>query len=196
MPAVGAAANKPFECEVGLVQVTYNGKKTVAGDYITLKKAGDNVFETNAPVKPGTRFKMEIRNESPCYIYVFGKETDGSSYTLFPYPKPDDPTKTKYSPFCGIAGYRLFPKDKSMQPDSIGTRDEMAVIISKDSLNWSALNEKISQNKAGDYTARLHTALGSSTRFIQADLSPKGNIHFTADENKNGFVVCTIEVNK
>ena len=38
MPAVGAAANKPFECEVGLVQVSYNGKKTVAGDYIPLKK--------------------------------------------------------------------------------------------------------------------------------------------------------------
>jgi hypothetical protein len=196
MPAVGAEANKPFECEVGLVQVTYNGKKTVAGDYIILKKAGDNVFETNAPVKSGTRFKMEIRNESPCYIYVFGKETDGSSYTLFPYPRADDPAKTKYSPFCGIAGYRLFPKDKSMQPDSIGTRDEMAVVVSKDSLSWSALNEKISQNKTGDYAARLRSALGSSTRFIQADLSPKGNIHFRADENSKGLVACIIEVNK
>jgi Papain family cysteine protease len=196
MPAVGAAANKPFECEVGLVQVTYDGKKTVAGDYITLKKAGDNVFETNAPVKPGTRFKMEIRNESPCYIYVFGKETDGSSYTLFPYPRADDPTKTKYSPFCGIAGYRLFPKDKSMQPDSIGTRDEMAVVVSKDSLNWNALSEKISQNKTGDYSARLRSALGSSTRFIQADLSPKGNIHFKGDENTGVLVACIVEVNK
>ena len=196
MPAVGAAANKPFECEVGLVQVTYDGKKTVAGDYITLKKAGENVFETSASVKSGTRFKMEIRNESPCYIYVFGKETDGSSYTLFPYPKADDPTKTKYSPFCGIAGYRLFPKDKSMQPDSVGTRDEMAVVVSKDSLDWSALNEKISRNKTSDYAARLHSALGSSTRFIQADLSPKGNIHFSADANVNGLVACIIAVNK
>ncbi len=178
------------------MQVTYNGKKTVAGDYIILKKAGDNVFETNAPVKSGTRFKMEIRNESPCYIYVFGKETDGSSYTLFPYPRSDDPTKTKYSPFCGVAGYRLFPKDKSMQPDSVGTRDEMAVIVSKDSLNWSALNEKISLNKSGDYAVRLRSALGSSVRFIPADLSQKGNIHFSADENRNGLVACIIEVNK
>jgi hypothetical protein len=113
MPAVGAAANKPFECEVGLVQVTFDGKKTVAGDYIPLKKSSENVFETTAQVKPGTRFKMEIRNESECYIYVFGKETDGSSYTLFPYPKAGDPGKTKYSPFCGIAGYRLFPEIKA-----------------------------------------------------------------------------------
>ena len=147
-------------------------------------------------LNPGTRFKMEIRNESECYIYVFGKETDGSSYTLFPYPRSDDPTKTKYSPFCGIAGYRLFPKDKSMQPDSIGTRDVMAVVVSKDSLNWSALNEKISQNKTGDYAARLRSALGSSARFIQADLSPKGNIHFKGDENGNGIVACIVEINK
>ena len=196
MQATGAAANKPFECEVGLVQVTYNGKKTVPGDYIPLKKASENVFETTTPVKPGTRFKMEIRNESECYIYVFGKETDGSSYTLFPYPRIDDPTKTKYSPFCGIAGYRLFPKDKSMQPDSIGTKDLMAVVVSRDSLNWSSLNDKISQNKVGDYAARLRASLGSSAQFIQAEVSQKGNIHFSGDGNGNRLVACIVEVNK
>ncbi|HEY4155412.1 MAG TPA: C1 family peptidase, partial [Puia sp.] len=109
MPAVGEAANKPFEGEVGLVEMKNNGNKLVAGDYIKLKQTSGNVFETETPVKPGTRFKMEVRNGSECFIYVFGKETDGSSYTLFPYPRTDDPSKTKYSPFCGIAGYRLFP---------------------------------------------------------------------------------------
>lgn len=196
MPAIGTAANKPFECELGLVLVTFNGKKTVAGDYIPLKKTSENVFETTAKLNQGTRFKMEIRNESECYIYVFGKETDGSSYTLFPYPKADDPSKTKYSPFCGIAGYRLFPRDKSMQPDSIGTKDMMAVVVSRDSLNWSELNEKISQNKTGDYAARLHSALGSSTQFIQADVSQKGNIRFKGDGSTNRLVACIVEVNK
>jgi hypothetical protein len=196
MPAVGAAANKPFECEVGLVQVSFDGKKTVAGEYIPLKRTAENVFETIAAVKPGTRFKMEIRNESECYIYVFGKETDGSSYTLFPYPRADDPTKTKYSPFCGIAGYRLFPKDKSMEPDSIGIRDIMAVVVSKDSLNWSGINSKISQNKTEDYGARLRSALGASTQFIQADVSQKGNIHFKGDGSNSRLVACIVEVNK
>jgi hypothetical protein len=196
MPAVGAAANKPFECEVGLVQVSFNGKKTVAGNYIPLKKTSENVFETTDPLKAGTRFKMEIRNESECYIYVFGKETDGSSYTLFPYPRSDDPSKTKYSPFCGIAGYRLFPKDKSMEPDSIGTKDIMAVVVSKDSLNWSSINEKISRNKTEDYSARLRSALGSSEQLIQADLSLKGNIHFKSNGNSNQIVACIVEVNK
>jgi len=196
MPAVGAAANKPFECEVGLVQVKFDGKKTIAGDYIPLKKTSENLFETVALVAPGTRFKMEIRNESECYIYVFGKETDGSSYTLFPYPKSGDPRKTKYSTFCGIAGYRLFPRDKSMEPDSVGTRDLIAVVVSKDSLNWAELNDKLSQNKTGDYGARLRSALGSSTRLIQADISQKGNIHFKGDGTDSRLVACIVEINK
>ena len=196
MPAVGAAANRPFECEVGLVEVKLVDKRTVAGDYIPLKKLSENVFETINAVKPGTRFKMEIRNESECYIYVFGQETDGSSYTLFPYPRSDDPTKTKYSPFCGIAGYRLFPKGKSMEPDSIGTKDVMAVVVSRDSLSWSSLNEKISQDKTVLYADRLKSALGSSARIIQADLSSKGNIHFKSDVNSNRMVACIVEVNK
>jgi hypothetical protein len=196
MPPVGAAANRPFACEVGLVQVTFDGKKTVAGDYIPLKKTTQNVFETNAVVKPGTRFKMEIRNESECYIYVFGKETDGSSYTLFPYPRKDDPTKSKYSPFCGIAGYRLFPRDKSMEPDSIGTKDIMAVVVSKDSLNWSEINTKISQHKTEDYASRLRSALGIGAQFIPAEVSSKGNIQFTGEGSDSRLVACIVEVNK
>ena len=196
MPAVGAAAAKPFEGEVGLVQVSFNGKKNVAGEYIPLKKSAEHVFETTSQVKRGTRFKMEIRNQSECFIYVFGKETDGSSYTLFPYPRADDPTKTKYSPYCGIAGYRLFPKDKSMEPDSIGTKDLIAVVISKDSLNWSSINTQISQNKTADYGARLRSALGSSAQFISADISSKGNIHFKTDAGTNRMVACIVEINK
>jgi len=196
MPPVGAAANRPFECEVGLVQVHFDGKKNVAGDYIPLKRTAENIFETTNTVKPGTRFKMEIRNQSECYIYVFGKETDGSSYTLFPYPKADDPTKTKYSPFCGIAGYRLFPRDKSMEPDSIGTKDIMAVVVSKDSLDWSGVNAKISQNKTSDYAARLRSALGATAQYIQADVSPKGNIHFKGEGGDGKMVACIVEVDK
>jgi hypothetical protein len=63
-------------------------------------------------------------------------------------------------------------------------------------LNWSSLNEKISQNKSADYSARLRSALGSSARFIQADLSSKGNIHFRGDANTGVLVACVVEINK
>jgi papain like protease len=197
MAKTGAAANAPFECEIGLVQITYSGTKTVPGAYIPLHNTNGNIFETSSPVKMGTRFKMEIKNSSECYIYVFGKETDGTSYTLFPYPKKDDPTKTKYSPFCGISGYRLFPKDKSMMPDSIGTKDYMAVIVSKDSLDWNAFNTQLSQNPQQDYASRLNAVLGSKLlRNVRFQNNAKGNMQLNVDGANNGVIACVVEVDK
>ena len=203
MDKTGAAAATPFACEIGLVQIHYEGKRTVPGDYIPLQlKGGDardgNVFETVSPVKKGARFKMEIRNSTECYIYVFGKETDGTSYTLFPYPRADNPVKTKYSPFCGITGYRLFPKDKSMTPDSIGTRDEMAIVVSKQPLDWYAINNKISEDPGKDYASRLNAALGDKLiRNIRFQSSAKGNMQFTVKgENNNSIVATLVEITK
>jgi hypothetical protein len=197
MQRVGTAANAPLSCEIGLVEINYNGNKTVAGGYIPLKTSGNNIFETTSPVKLGTRFKMEIKNSSECYIYVFGKETDGTSYTLFPYPRTDDPARTRYSPFCGIAGYRLFPKDKSMMPDSIGTKDYMAVLISKDTLDWFNLNRQISGSPKQDYASRIDAVLGNKlSRNIRFQSSAKGNMQFSVDRENNGVVACIVEVDK
>ena len=190
-------AYSPFSCEVGLVQVEYDGKKTVPRGYIELKSNGANKFETVSPVKIGTRFKMEVHNTTECYVYIFGKETDGTSYTLFPYPKADDTKQTKYSPFCGITGYRLFPKDKSMHPDSIGTKDAFAVVVSKKELDWYQLNQQISQNPSADYGERINRALGNrlikNVRFKTTD---KGNVSFDADTNGNDVVAWVVEMDK
>jgi hypothetical protein len=140
---------------------------------------------------------MEIKNSSECYIYVFGKETDGTSYTLFPYPKKDDPSTTKYSPFCGIAGYRLFPKDKSMVPDSIGTKDYMAVVVSRDSLNWNSLNRQLSQNPQQDYASRLSAVLGSKLLHnVHFQNNSKGNMQLNVDGKNDGVIACVIEIDK
>ncbi len=197
MQKIGAAAKAPFDCEIGLVQVSFDGKKTVAGAYVPLKITGGNIFETVSPMQKGTKFKMEIKNSTECYIYVFGKETDGTSYTLFPYPSADNPTKTKYSPFCGIAGYRLFPRDKSMMPDSIGTKDYMAVVVSRDTLNWYDINKQLSAQSQQDYASRLNAVLGNKLiRNVRFETSSKGNIQFKTREDNNSIVACVVEVDK
>ena len=198
MAKTGVAANEPFSCEIGLVQIHYQGNKTLSGDYIPLQVKNDNVFETIAPVAKGQRFKMEVRNTTECYVYVFGKETDGTSYTLFPYPRGDNPAKTKYSPFCGITGYRLFPKDKSMMPDSIGTRDVMAVVVSKQPLDWYGLNNTLSADPGKDYAARLEAALGAKlVHHVVFKSSAKGNMQFTVQGDNDKSVVATIvEISK
>lgn len=198
MPKTGSAANQPFTCEVGLVQVTQQGNKMVAGNYAQLRNgSGENVFETVAPMSIGSRFKMEVRNSSECYVYVFGKETDGTSYTLFPYPKADDQTKTKYSPFCGITGIRLFPHDKSMTPDSVGTRDVMAVVVSKEPLDWYETNRKIGSNPSSDYARRVNAALGSQlAQGLRFQSTGKGTISFTAPAGGKQMMAAIVEVTK
>jgi hypothetical protein len=197
MAKTGAAAAEPLDVEVGLVQVHYEGKKTISGDYLPLQLKNNNTFETIDPVKKGTRFKMEVRNTTECYVYVFGKETDGTSYTLFPYPSTTDPAKTKYSPFCGITGYRLFPKDKSMTPDSIGTRDIIAVVVSKQPLNWYALNNSIAANPGQDYATRVNSAIGEHlVRHTTFKSSAKGNMQFTVQGGDNSVVATIVEISK
>ncbi|MBZ5857349.1 C1 family peptidase [Flavihumibacter profundi] len=197
MRQVGAAANTPLIGEVGLVEMANTGKKMEVKGYISLHLTEGNRFVTNSPLKPGTRFKMEVKNSSECYVYVFGKETDGTSYTLFPYPKQDDPTTTKYSPFCGITGYRLFPKDKSMTPDSIGTKDMIAVVMSKQPLDWFSVNTAISKNPATDYQSRVNAALGENLlKSAQFNATAKGTMSFSGNSSPNQVMACVVEIDK
>lgn len=194
LPAKGSE-NTPFDVEIGLVQVDAQAKP--AG-YIPIKSVGNNIFTTTSTVAKGTRFKVEVKNTTPCYVYVFGREADGRSYTLFPYPTTADPTKTAYTPYCGITGYRLFPKDKSMMPDGVGNKDYMSVVVSSRQLDWYQLNQKIGGGKNLAYTAAVGSALSGfgTTGKIQVSSTGKGNMKFTAPAGDNGIAWAVVEVVK
>jgi len=104
-----------FDVRFGLVDNTRKQN-------IPLNHLGGRTFRTASPVSKGTKFKIEVTNNAECYVYVFGEETDGSSYVLFPYTP-------KHSPYCGIKGTRLFPRDHSLQPDDVGAQDQMAIEV-------------------------------------------------------------------
>lgn len=188
----GEALNIPFDCEIGLMQVDEMAKPTT---YIPLKPMGENLFSSTT-VTIGSRFKIEVKNSTECYVYVFGQETDQSSYTLFPYPSKNDPAKSAYSAYCGITGFRLFPKNKSMTPDSIGTKDYVAVVVSKNELDWYHLNEAISQNR-GSYQTAIANALGEfPAGKIKVSNTGNGNLRFTAPAGKDGVAYAIVEINK
>ena len=191
LPKEGAALQQNFDCEIGLMQVDEKAKPT---NFIPLKNTGGNVF-ASALVKKGIRFKIEVKNSTECYVYVFGQETDGSSYTLFPYPSATDATKTAYSAYCGITGFRLFPKNKSMTPDEVGNKDYMAVVVSKDPLDWYQLNQRISTNKT-NYAVAVSTALAGGTSPISVSAAGSGNLHFTAPAGQKGVAFAIVEINK
>jgi hypothetical protein len=190
MPKRGAAVNIGFEAAIGLV-------KTDDKQYIPLKLKAGNVFETVNTVAPGTKFKMEIKNSTECNIYIFGQETDGSSYTLFPYPKKEDPTKTAFSPFCGITGYRLFPKGKNLVPDNVGNKDVFAIVVTKQPLDWYAVNNAISKSTGADYGAKVAAALQqNAVAGVQFAAGSGGTINFKATGAGQNAVLCVVEVKK
>ncbi len=138
--------------------------------------------------RDGSRFKVEVSNSLPCYIYVFGQETDGSSYVLFPYTP-------KHSPYCGITGTRVFPHDKSMWPDDKGEKDKIAVVITNEPIDYDQFNSRISSANGSSYAEKLNSALGSDKK----DFSLQGdgaNLKFNTQLSGSQKVGWVIEFEK
>ena len=183
MPKRNGVANIPLECNIGLVR---NDDRK----YIPLRVSGGNYFETVSPISVGTRFKVEIKNETECYIYIFGMETDGSSYVLFPYTN-------KHSPYCGITGYRLFPRAQSLMADSIGNKDYMAIVVSKDELKYEEINQAINQSNQSNYIGKVNDALRSMLiRSARFNHTGDGRIYFKVEANDNKAVACVVAFDK
>ncbi len=190
LPKRSNVANIPLECNIGLVD-------NAGGKNIPLRVVGgSNLFQTVSPIAIGTRFKMSIQNATECYIYVFGRDTDNTSFVLFPYLKPGE-TVSKHSPYCGITGYRLFPKAQSFEADNIGASDQIAIVVSKDELDYNALNAAISRSTRPDYLGQVNEALQSimitSARFNNTG---DGSIYFKVDANSNKAVACVVTIDK
>jgi C1A family cysteine protease len=157
--------------------------------YIPFVAKAGNVFATQGTLKAGTKFKVAVKNAVACYTYVIGQETDGSSYVLFPYTE-------KHSPYLGIVGSRLFPKDYSLQLDDKGTKDVMAVIFSKEPLDLPATNAKISQSRKPDYAGKIAEALGSTVIAAPNFSVDGGKISFRAESKGKNTLAVVFEINK
>ena len=84
-----------------------------------------------------------------------------------------------------------------MMPDSIGTKDIMAVVVSRQPLDWFSLNQQVSKNPQQDYAQRLTGALGASlTRSVNYQGNSKGSMQIKADGDANKVVACIIEIDK
>ena len=158
MHPMGSADTKKFDpnkmaVEFGLVDISK--KATIA-----LKQKGDMVFQTVQPISKGDKFKVLVANSIECFMYIFGQETDGSSYVLFPYPE-NGQRRSKYSAYCGITGTRLFPRDLSLTADNIGNKDLISVVVSKEEIDFFRFNDRINNSRQRTYVDKVREALGS-----------------------------------
>ncbi len=157
-------------------------------NYIPLVNKGNNVYATTTPIKIGTKFKLELKNNIECYVYVFGKETDNGSYKLFPYTP-------KHSAYCGVTGTRVFPRDKSMTPDDKGTKDYICVLVSKKTLDFNALNQQFNADKTKDYQQRINQIIAADA-ITDITFNMDNKINFNANASQKSIVPIIIEITK
>lgn len=152
-PMGESAEERPSQFDVRFGLLTVDAKGASSGTHIGLQRTSGRVFHTSAPIAKGTRFKIEVTNNLECYTYLFGQETDGSSYVLFPYTP-------KHSPYCGITGTRVFPKDHSLTADETGELDVMAILVANQPLDYPKINAALSAAPAKGLDAKLAMVLG------------------------------------
>lgn len=189
LPKRTAVANIPLECTIGMID---NATK----EHIKFRSSGNNEFQTIAPIRIGTRFKVEVSNKTECYLYIFAQESDGSSFVLFPYLKSGE-TVSKHSPYFGITGYRLFPKSESLEADNIGNKDYIAIVVSRDELDYNAINTAISSAQGSSYAQKVNNALQSKLiRSVRYSSDNNGSIYFKADANDNEMTATVVAFDK
>ncbi len=176
-----AADQNKLAVEFGLLDMA--SEKTIA-----LRQAGDLLFKTTNPIRKGDKFKILLANSIECYTYVFGQETDGSSYVLFPYTQ-------KHSPYCGITGTRLFPKDESLKADDLGNSDFMAIVISKTEINAQQFNQRINASRQRAYVDKLKEALADQ-RVSSVAFQAGETVAFKADTKGKNAVGMVIQIDK
>ncbi len=170
------------------VQVRFALVDNQSQQVIPLRQTEEIVFRTSRPMRKGSKFKLAITNSVECYTYIFGMETNGSSYVLFPYTQ-------KHSAYCGITGTRLFPRDYSMTPDDVGSRDYIALVVSKKPLDYHAVNRKINSSRNPSYMMRMVESLVDD--FVpECDFDVDGSVSFDCQTRQKNVLGMIIEIDK
>lgn len=170
-----------LQCNISLID-----KETK--EEIKLVDKGNNVFESNSRLQIGQKFKIKITNNIECYVYIFGKETDNTSYVLFPYTP-------KHSAYFGITGTRIFPRDYSLEVDKIDNKDVIAILISKQKLDFKDFNEKLTGTKNADFASRLFKQV-TNENITNVTFQKSNGISFTSEVEDKSILPLIIEINK
>lgn len=159
------------------------GKRT-----INLERKNDFYFETIDKVNPKDMFKVEFTNNIECYTYIFAQQLNMTSEVLFPYTK-------KHSPYMGITGTRLFPRDYSMQSDGKGGVDKIAVVITKRPIDYKELSKRITDASGSTFEEKVQNALAGE---LETNIRYSGSniINFSTSTSKDKSVAFVIGVKK
>ncbi len=184
---MGNARDKKFD--PNKLEMKFGLVNNATGRNIPFQFVNGITFRTKQPIAIGTQFKIESTNSIECYTYVFGQETDGSSYTLFPYTD-------KHSPYCGITGTRLFPNDHSLEADDLGSKDYMAIVVSKKPFDYNQLNDLINKSPGSTYAEKVQRAI-QSQQIPNVKFNSSGEtINANANTQGKNILAVVLEIDK
>jgi len=183
---MGKSGDKKFASSH--LQASFGLTDNADGSDLTLKKVSDISFRLQQNLKKGqSKFKIKVKNDAECYTYLYGLEKGQKVTGLFPYT-------LKHSPYCGIMGTRLFPKDYSLQPDEEGSLDYFVILVSKKPLDYVAYKTKLSA-ASGSLEQKVKSVFGSALPAL--DFSVAELVSFNLDNaNEDTIVAMIIEVPK
>lgn len=153
---------------------------------LPLQQTGENTFRTTRNMRTNEEFKLEVINNIECYVYIFAQEADGTTTTLFPYTN-------KHSPYCGIRGQRLFPRDYSMYPDEVGNADYFAIVVTKAPLDYDAFKTKLNSTPGSSYAEKINKLVPVSSGI---KMQGGNQISLSADLNNISMAAAIVEVTK
>ena len=105
---------------------------------------------------------------------------------LFPY-------KSIHSAYCGITGYRLFPRKESIMADDIGNKETMAVVVSKTELDYNGLNAAINSSNQPGFAAKVNEAVANhAVKNVNYKATSDGKINFSVAAGEANSIVATI----
>lgn len=172
---------KPFSLQIGLL---LNESKKL----VPLQEKSSQVVESAVKLKAGDKFKIQVYNETPCYTYVFGRELTGETYVLFPYTP-------KHSPYCGITGTRVFPKDFSMKIDDQGNRDEMLVVVTRQPIDYNSFKDKLNNIQGTSYANKVESLLAEELAPVTTQVT-QGQIILKGSESYKNATYVVVEISK
>ncbi|MFY7653186.1 MAG: C1 family peptidase [Chitinophagaceae bacterium] len=156
-------------------------------------------FTTEKAILKGTSFKIQVQNNQPCFVYVIGKELNGKTYVLFPYPIDEEKGLTKFSPYCGITGNRVFPRGMSLYADEEGNEDEMMVIVANKELAIFDLNNFLNQQpfQPLNYKMKRYLAKETKAALNQANESNVNAVTVMLNKDENVTLnYCILKIRK
>ncbi len=128
--------------------------KFVKSDGVESKATYYNgIYKTVEAYRSGTKFRLYISNSEPAFVYAFGFDATGKTFTIFPH-------KPGISPALNYSNNRIAIPDEEhfIQTDNTIGKDYLCVLYSKEKLNIEEIKQKI-ENSSGSFKVRIQKVL-------------------------------------